>query len=295
MTSQANELAGATALESDLTIDNNSLAQVGEWNFSFGLGYGKRTNPLFDGEDTPLYIIPSISYYDEHLFYDDGVLGYSISLTPNWYVSAITRLNPHAANFSRWHPSNYLIYSSYTNSEEEALAAQKNSLSPQTDEQYSEQPISLSQLAKRHWALDAGVQFNYFADDNLMLQINVLTDISGVYNGLNAQLKLEKSWRVSQLPALSFKLSGSLDWHSGSLANYYYGISERDNPVAIGHYSPGSGFNNTLGMSINYQLSETWRGAMTYRVTTMDDDITYSPMLKEDKSDTFFIGATYDF
>ncbi len=297
MTAKATDLSQVAAIESS-SLHNHShadLVELGQWNFAIGLGYGRRTNPLYEGKDTPLYLIPSISYYDEHLFFDDGVLGYSIEITPQFSISAITQLNTHAANFSRWHPSNFFVAQTNSAVTDNKFSPSLDVIYPQTEEEVSEQPINVSELADREWALDAGVQLNYFGHSDWMLQVNLLHDVLNVYNGFNGQLKLEKAWRFSSLPPLSIKLSGTLDWHSQKLANYYYGIGERDTQLTASHFTADSGINRTLGISANYHLSSNWRAAVSYRLTTLDSSIKQSPMVRDDHSDTFFVGATYDF
>lgn len=263
------------------------MAEIGQWNFSLGLGYGHRTNPLHFGKDTPLYVLPSLSYYGENIYFDDGVFGYSVEVTPQLYVSAITQLNGHSANFSRWHPSNFLI----TNATKTLSSEQFN----ETDEPHINNPINMSHIAKRRWAVDAGFQVNYFTQHNLMMQLSILGDISGVYKGLNGQLKLEKAWRIAPAHPLSIKLSGSLQWFSQELASYYYGLSERDSNYQGQYYRPDGGFNTTFGLSANYQLYSNWRIAMSYKVTTLDPAIRHSPLTKTRQSCTYFIGAIYDF
>lgn len=302
----SSEVAGVAAIESSLNLnqDNINFAEIGQWNLSIGLGIGKRSNPLFDGKDTPLYLLPAISYYGENIYFDDGVLGYSYEITPQLYVSIITQLNAHAANFSQWHPSNFLLSSSsevITSPEFDkddattSITSDDVDNTPRTNEEVANTPISVSQLNKRHWALDAGIQVNYFTQQNIMLQLNLLTDISGIYNGMNGQLKLEKTWNISAIKPLSIKLSSSLDWYSDKLAIYYYGISDKDNKMLAAHYSPTNGNNITLGVTANYQLSNKWRAALAYRTTSLGTSITRSPMVQESQSNTFFIGAIYNF
>ncbi|MCG7529970.1 MipA/OmpV family protein [Psychrobium sp. MM17-31] len=291
----ASEVAQVTAIEAASLDSQQEKVEIGQWNFAVGLGYGRRTNPLYDGKDTPLYLLPSISYYGEQVFFDDGVLGYSYDITPNLSLSAITQLNAHAANFSRWHPSNFFVAQTNLSAREDNFSQSLDVVSPATDEEIAKMPVAISELADRDWTLDAGLQLNYFGDSNWMLQLNLLHDVLNVYNGLNGQMRLEKSWRIKNIPALSLKLFGTLDWHSQKLANYYYGIGERDTQLVASHYSAKSGVNRTLGFSANYHLSSNWRAALSYRLTNLDASIKDSPMVRENHSDTLFVGAVYHF
>jgi len=155
----------AQCLESDTTlteqqIANNDCTLVGQWDFSLGFGWGKHTNPLYDGKDTPLYVVPSLRYYGEKLYFDDGVLGYTFFDSPNISISVIAQLNGHAASFYRWHPSNIVLSNRQLASSAEEL-----------DSRYTEgvtgpeRKISINDVSKRRWAADAGVQFNYFFNE----------------------------------------------------------------------------------------------------------------------------------
>ena len=50
---------------------------IGQWQLSVAFGMGVRSSPIHGGDSVPLYVVPSISYYDEHFYFDDATLGYS--------------------------------------------------------------------------------------------------------------------------------------------------------------------------------------------------------------------------
>ena len=51
---------------------------IGRWNFSVALGAGVRTNPLVNGKDIPLIVIPQVSYYGKRFFIDNLDLGFTL-------------------------------------------------------------------------------------------------------------------------------------------------------------------------------------------------------------------------
>ena len=56
--------------------ENNDI-KLATWHIAVGVGIGIATNPLHGGDDIPLIVLPDLAYYDEHLFFDNGVLGYT--------------------------------------------------------------------------------------------------------------------------------------------------------------------------------------------------------------------------
>ena len=58
------------ATADDCKESSGDCVAVGKWNFSLALGAGVRTNPLLDGENIPLLVIPEFSYYGRRFFID---------------------------------------------------------------------------------------------------------------------------------------------------------------------------------------------------------------------------------
>ena len=56
---------------------DNDCVPVGEWKFSIALGAGVITNPLNEGDNIPLVIVPNFSYYGEQVFIDNNALGFT--------------------------------------------------------------------------------------------------------------------------------------------------------------------------------------------------------------------------
>jgi hypothetical protein len=73
--------AAAAAAGDDCKESSEDCAAVGRWNFSVALGAGVRTNPLVNGENIPLAVIPHVSYYGKRFFLDDLDLGFSLAET----------------------------------------------------------------------------------------------------------------------------------------------------------------------------------------------------------------------
>src|SRR5690606_4309008 len=62
---------------------------VGEWQFSVGVGLGVRTNPLAEGSDLPILLLPEISYYGERFFWDTTNIGFTLLETRHHSVNLL--------------------------------------------------------------------------------------------------------------------------------------------------------------------------------------------------------------
>jgi outer membrane protein len=62
---------------------------IGEWDIRLAVGAGMRTNPLVDGSDIPLLVIPQVSYYGERFFIDYLDIGVTLAEGPRYTVNAI--------------------------------------------------------------------------------------------------------------------------------------------------------------------------------------------------------------
>ncbi|WP_434931353.1 MipA/OmpV family protein [Shewanella sp. HL-SH5] len=81
----------------------------GEWDISIAIGFGQKTNPLQDYDDIPLYVLPSIAYYGEQWFFDNGNFGYSLQEAEKYSLNLVTSYSDDRAFFYDWDPSNLFL------------------------------------------------------------------------------------------------------------------------------------------------------------------------------------------
>jgi hypothetical protein len=70
------QIAGA---DDDCKGPSGDCVAIGQWNLSVALGAGVRTNPLVNGKDIPLVVIPQFSYYGKRFFIDNLDLGFTLA------------------------------------------------------------------------------------------------------------------------------------------------------------------------------------------------------------------------
>ena len=100
-------LASGNECPQDPNAMAGSCTEQGQWRFAVAAGAGHRSNPLVGGHNFPLWVIPDLSYYGKHWFFDNGTLGYNWSLDSSWQLSLfsrLTRLNCHEESSDQLYP-----------------------------------------------------------------------------------------------------------------------------------------------------------------------------------------------
>src|SRR5690554_2272695 len=69
--------------------EQSDCVAVGEWEFSLGIGLGLRSNPVVNGNDIPLVLIPQVSYYGQRFFIENLELGYTLIDRPKVQFNAL--------------------------------------------------------------------------------------------------------------------------------------------------------------------------------------------------------------
>ncbi|MEH6626399.1 MAG: MipA/OmpV family protein [Motiliproteus sp.] len=151
---------------------------------------------------------------------------------------------------------------------------------------------SLSSLDERDMAFEAGVRYRL---ENL--SITALTDISDTHEGervnINYAFPLAGNDQQSGLtPAVG------LDWQSDDYNNYYYGVSAAEsarNGGSIGTYDADSSVNPYIKVDAYYQIAPQWTAVANVRYTWLDDNISDSSMVDDDREARASVGLNYKF
>ncbi|WP_333796659.1 MipA/OmpV family protein [Rheinheimera sp.] len=253
--------------------------EPGQWHFALAAGAGHRSNPLNGGHNFPLWLIPDLSYYGKHWFFDNGTLGYNLQLNSALQLSLVSRLNEERGYFRRADASNMFSQSLVS---EMGLAGpvQKMATAPE---------LSIDNLAKRPTAVDGGLQLDWFLP-NMQLRANWWHDISGQYHGQHASVSVSTGWQSS---FGHWQLSSSLLWKNADLINTYYGVTEQQ--YFSSYYQTGSSWQPELKLSWSYPLTPDWSALAFYRHRFLDDAMTNSPLVNEGHIRSWFVGVTYQF
>ncbi|NQY88417.1 MAG: MipA/OmpV family protein [Colwellia sp.] len=266
---------------------NEQCAPVDEWEFSLAIGAGVLTNPMHGGSNIPLVLIPKISYYGEKIFFENNALGYSVYETNEFSLSAVSLINRENGFFNRWHPSNVFV---------PVNTGVLNESSPGFDEAMKQDPaIDVSEVANRKWALDAGIQANWFISANNHLKIKVLHDVNNAYNGFNGRLEFSHRFTGFGMANTQWKITTGVNWLSKQQVDHYYGIGEKDTNKPKYYYQGKSAVNPFIKIHSNYRLNNDWRLTFTARIEFLAPAISNSPLVKDKTIETIFLGVVYDY
>lgn len=267
---------------------NEECAPIDEWEFSLTIGAGKLTNHLHGGKDLPLILIPNISYYGEKLFFENNALGYTFHETNTFSLSAISLVNRENSFFSRWHPNNVFVPS---------ISSGLDLSSPTDDESIGPATpppeIDVDDVAKRKWALDAGIQGNWFLSENNHLTVQVLHDVNNAYDGFNGKVEYSHRFTGFGLPKLQWKITTGVNWLSRQQVDFYYGVGENDTDELSYYYQGKSALNPYIKIRSNYRLNNNWRLTFTARSEFLGQSIKDSPLVNDKIMKTIFIGVVY--
>ncbi|MCE9685399.1 MipA/OmpV family protein [Shewanella sp. AS16] len=274
-------LSGLALADSGCNQDEECIP-VGQWELGLALGWGKKTNPLADYEDIPLYLLPSVAYYGDNWFFDNGNLGYTLAEDEHFSVNLTTSYSLDRAYFYRWDPSNIFIANG--NNQTAAIATQE-SLRDQ-----GPQP-AIGPLEARHFTLLGGAEaFFYTPMGTFRLALG--HDLFDVHRGTEAQIK----WAYKlALQRWRFDLALLLEWKSREVVDYYYGIRPGESRYWNQEYRAEAAWNRGAEFSGRYVLNEHWELLLATRYTKIAAEIVASPLLNKDYSSSYFIGAAYRF
>ena len=86
-----------------------------------------------------------------------------------------------------------------------------------------------------------------------------------------------------------------VNWLSTDLGNYDYGVPESAAQPGRPAYSVGDSVSLEVGFGGLVEISEDWRVAFNFAVEYLDDEITDSPIVDDDRVVKGFAALTYTF
>lgn len=265
----------STSLEQQENCDN--CAEIGEWSLALSAGIGIRTNPLLNGKDIPLILLPEISYYGENFFIENLEIGYTLVDTPKHMINIVAVPSYDRVFFSRWDLGNIFVdISSFAAFEVEPLSIPEDNLTQINDDELT--PRKFSVLG----GLEYSRQFNHSS-----LQLSLVTDLTNTHSGTEARFAFSQQVQENISTTVGFT------WKDAKLTDYYYGINDNEVIDNRGAYSANSSISPFIRFSwlINSHNKNAWRLSIDYQ--KLDKEISHSPLVDEDYSVTFFVGKRF--
>lgn len=275
--------------------ETEDCVEIGKWKLSLGVGAGVRTNPLEDGSNIPLFLIPEVSYNGERFFIQNLDFGFILWENETQQLNLLATPSHDQVYFHRWSPGNFFIDSNgfattgKSNNEELNnpvidLGGDKELVAPAFED------VQERQLRDRHMAGLGGFEYSLstmFVD----LQLQYVTDFTGVHRGDEVRIALAKYWASGR-----HQISTSLGavWQSSEVVNYYYGVTKPEADLR-GTYSADAALTPVARVEWNYQLTERWDLRFLANYRQLPDEISASPLINDNKVITVFIGGVYHF
>jgi outer membrane protein len=257
----------------------------GEWNFALSTGLGVRTNPLYQSDNIPLLLLPEISYYGDIFFIQNLDFGLTLYESNNSTVNLLAAPSYDGVFFNQWDPGN--LFFNISGASSNVSGAQGITLSSESSRDYRA-TVDLDDLNTRKFSYLAGLEFNHHFEE-ASLQLNLLSDISGIHNGNEIRLAFSQPVTSNLTASIGF------NWKSQKLTNYYYGVSDQEVDSSRASYNANASFNPyfRLGYKIPSQIAKNWRISLEYQ--RLGQTIVDSPIVAESNVVTFFIGKRFEF
>lgn len=269
--------------------------ELGTWDFSLGLGLGVRTNPLAEGDNTPLILIPQVNYNGERFSVQNLDLGMVLWEDELQQLNLLATPSFDQVYFNRWSPGNFFIESGNgfvaSGGKESTgklpvidLDGKGNLLGPQNTQ------ISERKLRHRRTAGLAGIEYS-LGGEQLDLQLQYLGDVTGIHQGTEARVSLAQHWSFER-QKLSLAL-GAL-WQSRAVTDYYYGVQPAE-ADELGSYSASAGLTKIARLDWRYALTPQWDLRAFASLRWLPASISSSPLIDDNKVYTVFLGGMYHF
>lgn len=257
-----------------------------EMHVSLASGPGFRSNPLHGGHNFPLWLMADVHYYGESFFFDNGTFGYTLPTNTDWSLSVVTRLNDEKSYFRRATPISFF---------ENQVISDKGLLGP-VERFAAKKELSIDDVAKRPWALDAGLQLDMFGEA-WHSSVNYWHDVNGAYHGSHARVAASYHWDTS---SGRWTLGSALHWKSRQLIDTYYGASaaEWNDTALVGQ----ADLQPELSLQWQMELTERWSMMSLVRYRWLDlqvkdesGETLRSPLQQDSQVRSIFLGFSYRF
>lgn len=273
-----------------LACEDEQCVPANSFQLGVGLGAGIKTNPLIGGDNIPLILLPDISWYGEKAYFDNGELGFQWLSKEHLALDTFIRLDDERTFFSFIHPNNIFLSSVLS---PPALTPSSPGSENEADNIKYPQRASLSveQIAKRKWAVNAGFRIHYFVG-NAEFTSSLQQDISQLHQGKIVSLTYKYKWLIQDI---RLKFTAGVHWKSSKLLDYYYGITLKDTDYSEFHYQASSGFEPFFSVTLQKPINQNWLWLGNIGTRRLSSAMTNSPIVEEKHVNRIFLGVAYRF
>jgi MipA family protein len=268
-------LASTNTLEEQLCeVDDLECLNQGEWNLQLAAGIGIQVNPLLKGKNTPLILLPYVSYQKGAFFVENLQIGYTFLNQGKHTVSVIGDANSDAFYFKE-----FAHVALYNNSPGNSYTGEPS------------QPVLDPSKLDRRLSYSAGLEWQVNAD-NHQLALTYLDALSTHYDGQEARATYQFK---KKLGTWIVNPSFAAHWQSEASNDYYYGLDANEDGSTGIYYQAKSGTNYLLQLNLVNQFSSTASFLVKWRIEKFASSITKSPLVEKSQAMTLFAGVIFKF
>ncbi len=307
--------------------DEDCIA-IGQWQFSLGVGAGGRTNPLVDGDDIPIFLLPQISYYGERFFWDTATLGFTLLETKTQILNAVATVGFDQMYFNDWSLGNFVIeggsfgFAANFGENPPIFEDQDNYedgfgnvvITPTPDDVDSgpnefflksraaigqnvktvvpnEITVNSDDIKSRKMAGLAGIEYTAFVG-KVAISLQLLQDFTGIHEGREVRFGVDYNFTKGRN---AFDFAAGAVWQDQAIVDYYYGVDldEIHQPSLV--YTPSDSITPYIRLDWSRPIAKRWTLQATLHQKWFDDTVVNSPLVDKDSSISAFIGGVYHF
>lgn len=277
--------------------DYAECAPIGKWEFGLGIGAGIRTNPLRAGDDLPIVLLPSISYYGERFFLENLRAGFTLFDTRRSHMmNVVVTVGLEQIYFEDVGVGNFFLDGQPPTIREpipeEELGAVIPSSSLNGTRAVEDLGINLDDIERRKTAGLAGLEYQYNIH-NFAFNFQALSDVTKIHSGSEGRLSISYPFSAGKN---DFGIALGGIWQSDKLLNYYYGVSAEDiNAQEALYVIDSGGVSPFLHFSWRRELTKRWSLNTIIQGKALTNDIKNSPLVEKDAVFNVFFGGVYRF
>ena len=276
---------------------------VGDWEFGLIVGLGGRTNPLVNGDDQPIILVPQFSWYGEHFFVENFEFGFTFIDKPAHMFNFLVQPGFDHIYFDDISLGNFTLDlnlggGGYSGAE---YISNGPSITDGSSDDPSTIPLPgrdipqvdlIDDIKSRKIAFLGGFEYSYYRG-NWQNQIQALSDVSGVHGG--NEFRISSAYHLQNNSSL-YTFAVGLAWQSEALLDYYYGIDqgEIDSAPTLA-FEAKAGVSGFAKFSWEKKLNDRWSLLSTLQYRKLDSSLVASPLVEESGVATAFIGGSYHF
>lgn len=243
------------------------------WALGLGLGYGKLVNPLYDGKDKNLAVLPSFYFYGDAFYIENSTLGYVLHESDLVTFKLEGMFNTDGLYFNDSLLDPFFISAV---------------LGPGNFE--GGEHVSANEV-ERDYSYMGGAAIDYFFNDFVSVSSGIYYDLTKVHHGYQFNISTHYTYAANNW---QFNASIGANYSSQNLNNYYYGLREED-LTSYADFVLDDNLNVFLSLTYDYRISTNLSLIARFHQTWFGSGMTVSPLVEKHQSAMFFIGISTKF